>query len=72
MQLISEYNKGIRYLRCAIDLFRKYAFIVPLKGKKELLLLMHFKVFWIVQKENQIIYEFIKVVSFTTNLLKND
>ena len=34
MQLISKYNKGIRYLLCAIDLFSKYAFAVPLKDKK--------------------------------------
>ena len=34
MQLISKYNKRIRYLLCAIDLFRKYVFVVPLKGKK--------------------------------------
>ena len=34
MQLISKYNKGIRHLLCAIDLFSKYAFIVPLKDKK--------------------------------------
>ena len=36
MQLISKYNKGIRYLLCAIDLFSKYAFVVPLKDKKGL------------------------------------
>ena len=34
MQLISKYNKGIRYLLCAIDLFSKYAFVVPFKDKK--------------------------------------
>ena len=34
MQLISKYNKRIRYLSCAIDLFSKYAFVVPLKDKK--------------------------------------
>ena len=34
MQLISKYNKGIRYLLCAIDLFSKYVFVVPLKDKK--------------------------------------
>ena len=34
MQLISKYNKGIRYLLCAIDLFSKYAFVIPLKDKK--------------------------------------
>ena len=34
MQLISKYNKGIRYLSCDIDLFSKYAFVVLLKDKK--------------------------------------
>ena len=34
IQLISKYNKGIRYLLCAIDLFSKYAFVVPLQDKK--------------------------------------
>ena len=34
MQLISKYNKRIRYLLCAINLFSKYAFVVPLKDKK--------------------------------------
>ena len=34
MQLITKYNKGIRYLLCAIDLLSKYAFVVPLKDKK--------------------------------------
>ena len=34
MQLISKYNKGIRYRLCAIDLFSNYAFFVPLKDKR--------------------------------------
>ena len=34
MQLIIKYNKGIRYLLCAIDLFSKYTFVVPLEDKK--------------------------------------
>ena len=34
MQLISKYNKGIRYLLCAIDLFSRYAWVIPLKNKK--------------------------------------
>ena len=34
MQLINKYNKGIRYLLRAIDLFSKYAFVVPLKDAK--------------------------------------
>ena len=34
MQLISKYNKRIRYLLCVIDLFTKYAWVVLLKDKK--------------------------------------
>ena len=34
MELISKYNKEIRYLLCAIDNFGEYAWVVPLKGKK--------------------------------------
>ena len=34
MQLISKYNKGITFLLCVIDLFSKYAWVVPLKNKK--------------------------------------
>ena len=34
MQSLSKYNKLIKYLFCAIDLFRKYAWVVPIKDKK--------------------------------------
>ena len=34
MQPSSKKNKSIKYLLCAIDLFSKYAFVVPLKDKK--------------------------------------
>ena len=34
MQFISEYNKGIQFLLCFIDVFSKYAWVVPLKDKK--------------------------------------
>ena len=34
MQLISKYNKGIKYLLCVIDLFSRYAWVIPLKNKK--------------------------------------
>ena len=34
MQSLSKKNKIIKYLSCAIDLFSKYAFVIPLKDKK--------------------------------------
>ena len=34
MQSLSRKNKGIKYLLCAIDLFSKYAFVIPLRDKK--------------------------------------
>ena len=34
MQLLSKHNKGIRHLLCVINVFSKYAWFVPLKGKK--------------------------------------
>ena len=34
MQLISKFNKRTRFLLCVIDIFSKYAWVVPLKDKK--------------------------------------
>ena len=34
MQLISKFNKRFRILLCVIGIFSKYAWVVPLKGKK--------------------------------------
>ena len=34
IQLLSRYNKGIRFLLCVIDIFCKYAWVAPLKDKK--------------------------------------
>ena len=34
MPLISKFNKGFRLLLCVIDIFSKYAWVVPLKDKK--------------------------------------
>ena len=36
MRLLSKQNKIIKYLLCAIDLFSKYAFVVPLKSLIEI------------------------------------
>ena len=35
MQLINKFNKGFRFSLCVIDISRKYAWIVPLKDKKD-------------------------------------
>ena len=34
MQSLSKYHKEIKYLLCAIDLFSRYAWVVPIKDKK--------------------------------------
>ena len=34
MQLISKFNKGFRFLSCVIDIYSKYAWVIPLKDKK--------------------------------------
>ena len=36
MQLISKFNKGFKFLLCAIDISSKYAWVVSLKDKKGL------------------------------------
>ena len=33
MHLTSKFNKGFRFLLCVIDIFSKYAWVVPLKDK---------------------------------------
>ena len=35
MQLISNFNKGFRFLLCVIDIYSKYAWIISLKVKKK-------------------------------------
>ena len=34
MQLIRKFNKGLRFLLCVINIFSRYAWVVPLKDKK--------------------------------------
>ena len=43
MQSLSKYNKRIKYLLCAIDLFSKYAWVVPIKNKKGIIIVNGFK-----------------------------
>ena len=51
MQSLSKFNKGIKYLLCAIDLFSKYAWVIPIKGKKGTSIVNAFKK--IISKEQR-------------------
>ena len=44
MQVLSKYNKGIRFLLCVIDIFSKYAWVVPLKDKKGISIVKAFQI----------------------------
>ena len=43
MQLRSKCNKGIRYSLCVIDVFSKYAWVVPLSNKKRVTIVNAFQ-----------------------------
>ena len=43
MQSLSKYNKGIKYLLCAIYLFSKYAWVISIKDKKGVSIVNAFK-----------------------------
>ena len=45
MQLVSKVSKGFRFLLCVIGIYSKYAWIILLKDKKGLQLLMLFQKF---------------------------
>ena len=51
MQLISKFNKGFRFLLCAIDIYSKYAWVVPLKDRKEVSIVNAFQS--ILKKSNR-------------------
>ena len=36
MQLLSKFNKGFRFLLYVVDIFSKYAWVIPLKDKKSI------------------------------------
>ena len=69
MQSLSKYNKRIKYLLCAIDLFSKYASVVPLKDRKGISIVDALKK--IISEENQIKHGLIKVANFTISFLKD-
>ena len=46
MQLISKFNKWFRFLLCVIDIFSKYAWVIPLKDKKGVSIVNAFEKIW--------------------------
>ena len=43
MQLLNKFNEGFRFLLCVIDIFSKYAWVIPLKDKKGISIVNAFK-----------------------------
>ena len=43
VQLISKFNKWIRFLLCVTDIFSKYAWVIPLKDKKDITIINAFQ-----------------------------
>ena len=43
MQLLSKFNKRFRFLLCVINIFSKYAWVIPLKDKKGISIVNAFK-----------------------------
>ena len=43
MQLITKFNKGVRFLLCVIDIYSKYAWVIPLKDKKDISIINAFQ-----------------------------
>ena len=76
MQSLSKCNKGIKYLLCTIDLFSKYAWVIPIKDKQGTSIVNAFKKIISEAKQSpkdegsQIKYGLIKVLNFIINLLK--
>ena len=44
MKLINKFNEGFRFLLCVIDIFSKYAWVVPLKNKKGISIVNAFEI----------------------------
>ena len=62
MQSLSKYNKGKKYLLCAIYWFSKCAWVIPIKDKGTSIVNAFQKI--ISEGRNQIKYGLIKVVNF--------
>ena len=70
MQLLRRYNKGVRFLLCVIDIFSKYAWVVPLKDKKGVSIFTAFQSI-LKQSNRKQRYGRTKTLNFTMRLLTN-
>ena len=65
MQLIYKFNTGIRFWLCVIDIYSKYAWVVPLKDKKGVAIVNVFKKISDDSKRNPNKIWVVKKVNFT-------
>ena len=70
-QLISQFNKGFRFLLCLLIVLVNMHGLFLREIEKVLVLLILFKKYQMIQIENQTKYGLIKEVNFTIILLKN-
>ena len=72
MESLSSNNKNVKYLLRAVDVFTKYAWVKPLKDRKDKTVLNAFiEIVNEFNRVNQIIYGLIKEENFTIDLCKN-
>ena len=72
MELINKFNKGFRFWLWVIDIFSKYAWVVPLKDKKGVSIVNAFQKILKESDRHLIKYGLIKEVNFTIIYFKND
>ena len=71
IQLISKFNTGFRFVLCVINIFSKYAWVVPLKDKKGVTIVSTFQKILDESKRKPKKVWVDKAVNFTIVLLKN-
>ena len=69
MQSLSKFYKGFKYLLCAIDLFSKYAWVIPINDKKGTSIVNAFKKIILEKRKPKKIWVG-QGSDFTINLLK--
>ena len=71
VQLLSKFNKGFRFLLCVIDIFCKYAWVIPLNDKKGISIVNAFQKILRELNRKHSKYRWTKEANFTIILLKN-